>query len=110
MTAINQLIAVTQLQTGDLVIVWSTDNGDTRSATIAVLTEFLADNFGTLLVTDYIATDPVTVANLPSAVTAGSGAKAFVTDANSIVFNAVVAGGGSSSVPVCSDGTDWRIG
>lgn len=51
-----------------------------------------------------------TVAALPSAATAGAGARAFVTNANSTTFNSVVAGGGSNDVPVVSDGTDWRIG
>lgn len=60
--------------------------------------------------TGYIKVDPVTVAGLPSAVTAGIGAIAFVSDANATTFNSVVAGGGSNKLPVHSDGTDWRIG
>lgn len=51
-----------------------------------------------------------TVATLPSASTAGAGARAFVSDANATTFNSVVAGSGSNGVPVCSDGTNWRIG
>mgnify|MGYP001617979545 CR=1 FL=1 len=50
------------------------------------------------------------VANLPSAVTIGAGARALVTDANATTFASVVAGGGANVVPVYSDGTDWRIG
>jgi hypothetical protein len=110
MPTTDQLVALTQLQASDQLPIWSTDNGDTRSATIAVLTAFLADNFETFIATSYIQTDPVLVADLPSASEAGAGATAFVTDANSIVFNAVVAGGGASSVPVTSDGSAWRIG
>lgn len=51
-----------------------------------------------------------TVASLPAASTAGVGARAFVTDANSATFRDVVVGGGSNSVPVHSDGTNWRVG
>lgn len=51
-----------------------------------------------------------TVANLPSASTAGAGACAFVTDANATTFASVVAGSGANGVPVYSDGTNWRIG
>jgi len=51
-----------------------------------------------------------TVAGLPSASTVGAGARAFVTDANATTFASIVAGGGANSVPVYSDGTNWRIG
>lgn len=53
---------------------------------------------------------PITVASLPAAGTAGSGARSFVSDANATTFASVVAGGGSNPVPVYSDGTNWRIG
>jgi hypothetical protein len=52
----------------------------------------------------------LTVATLPLAGTAGAGARAVVTDANSTTFASVVAGGGANVVPVYSDGTNWRIG
>jgi len=51
-----------------------------------------------------------TVATLPSAVDYGAGAKSFVTDASGPTFGATVVGGGSVSVPVYSDGTDWKVG
>ena len=50
------------------------------------------------------------VATLPSAVTSGAGAKAFVSDATATTFASTVAGGGATNVPVYSDGTDWKIG
>ena len=56
---------------------------------------------------------PVTVASLPAAATIGSGAKAFVTDANATMtagIGAIVVGGAANIVPVYSDGTNWRIG
>jgi hypothetical protein len=51
-----------------------------------------------------------TVGTLPSAATAGAGARAFVTDATATTFASVVAGGGANKVPVVSDGTSWIIG
>lgn len=51
-----------------------------------------------------------TVAELPSAVDSGVGAKSFVTDASGPTFGATVAGGGAVAVPVYSDGTDWKVG
>jgi hypothetical protein len=55
-------------------------------------------------------TGATTVASLPSAATAGAGARAFVTDANATTFLSTVAGGGANKVPVVSDGTNWLIG
>lgn len=51
-----------------------------------------------------------TVASLPSAATAGAGARAMVTDASSTTFLSTVSGGGANKVPVVSDGTNWLIG
>jgi hypothetical protein len=51
-----------------------------------------------------------TVANLPSAVTAGAGARSFVTDALTPTFGATVVTGGAVAVPVYSDGTNWKVG
>jgi hypothetical protein len=54
-----------------------------------------------------------TFSGLPAAGTAGAGARDFITDGNLVAsgnFGSVVAGGGSNSVPVYSDGTNWIIG
>jgi hypothetical protein len=51
-----------------------------------------------------------TVSTLPSAATAGVGARAFVTDALTPVFGATVVTGGAVAVPVYSDGTNWKVG
>jgi hypothetical protein len=56
------------------------------------------------------ANPPVTVANLPSAVTSGVGSRLFVTDSSVSTFGSTVAGGGSTKVPVYSDGTNWKVG
>jgi len=58
----------------------------------------------------YVRSGSYTVATLPSASTAGAGARAFVTDATATTFASVVAGGGANKVPVVSDGTNWIIG
>jgi hypothetical protein len=57
-----------------------------------------------------MATTPVVVASLISAVDAGVGARAIATDATVTTFGSIVAGGGANHVPVWSDGTNWRIG
>lgn len=56
------------------------------------------------------AVPPTTVANLPSAAVAGVGSRSFVTDSSVSAFGTTVAGGGSTKVPVYSDGTDWKVG
>jgi len=69
------------------------------------------------LILDQLKTDNIipaltnyTVATLPSAVTAGKGARSFVTDALLPTFGATVATGGAVAVPVYSDGTNWKVG
>lgn len=51
-----------------------------------------------------------TVAELPSAATAGAGARSFVSDASATTFLSTVSGGGANGVPVVSNGTNWLIG
>lgn len=62
------------------------------------------------ITTTVVKTTPVTVANLPLAATVGAGARAYVTNANTVTFLAVVGAGGSNSVPVVSNGTNWVVG
>ena len=50
------------------------------------------------------------VSSLGNAVTLGAGTRAFVNDANTTTFNAIVGGGGGNNIPVFSDGTNWRVG
>jgi hypothetical protein len=50
------------------------------------------------------------VADLPSAVTATAGARTFVSDSSVTTFNTTVAGGGANTVPVFSNGTNWKVG
>jgi hypothetical protein len=57
-----------------------------------------------------ISTTVYTVVTLPSAVTSGKGARAFVSDALAPVFGATVVTGGAVATPVYSDGTNWKVG
>ena len=51
-----------------------------------------------------------TIAQLPAAATAGSGARATVSDALAPSFGATVAAGGAIVTPVYSDGSNWKVG
>jgi hypothetical protein len=62
------------------------------------------------VVATIVKTTPVTVSALPAAATAGAGARAFVTDADSTTFNAPAVGGAGNAMPVFSNGTGWFIG
>jgi hypothetical protein len=70
---------------------------------------------GTITATGAIATSayfrlpPTTVSLLSAAATVGAGALAFVTDASSPVFGANVVGGGTTKIPVYSDGVSWLV-
>lgn len=57
-----------------------------------------------------VKTTATTYSGLPSASSAGAGARSFITDANSTTFLAIVGGGGGYSVPVVSNGTNWIVG
>ena len=61
--------------------------------------------------TTALQTTPVITSALPAAATAGAGARSMVTDADAgSVFGAVLVGARSLTLPVFSDGTDWRTG
>jgi hypothetical protein len=60
--------------------------------------------------TSWIKVPAVAVSALPSAATAGVGARSFVNDALAPTFGSAVASGGSAKVPVYSDGTNWNVG
>jgi hypothetical protein len=110
MTTINRLSRVDTVTAGDVLPVYAQNSGDARGAAISVLVSFLQTAFTYLDVASYIKVAPVTFANLPSAATAGAGARAMCSDSNTATFNATVAGGGANIVPVFSNGTDWKVG
>ncbi|HEY2032084.1 MAG TPA: DUF2793 domain-containing protein [Rhizomicrobium sp.] len=51
----------------------------------------------------------LTVAQLPSAASAGAGAVALATDLAAVTRNSVASGGGTSAYFVFCDGTNWKI-
>lgn len=63
-----------------------------------------------LFIAGYTKKTPVAVASLPAAATAGAGAELLVNDALAPAFGATVAGSGAVTVPVYSDGTNWKVG
>ena len=80
---------------------------------------FARDSAGVLKITDgstgtgYLRQVPIAVASLPTAAAGNAGTRIFVSDASVAAagnFGSVVAGGGSNTVPVYSDGGAWRIG
>lgn len=118
MTTINQLSSMDSVSGGDLLPVFSTGNGDARKASVSILLAYIAANLGTasansLTASLYTKVTPVAVSSLPTAATAGAGARASVNNATQTLtagIGAVVAGGGANTVPVFCDGTNWRIG
>lgn len=76
------------------------------------LNNILRQYFGTIdnLAAQFCLSGVYEVANLPGADSLGAGARAFVIDSSVTTFGSTVAGGGSSKVPVYSDGTDWKVG
>lgn len=48
-----------------------------------------------------------TVATLPTCNSANKGLMVYVTDANAVTYNSVVAGGGTNTLPVMCNGTNW---
>ena len=96
----NYEVGVFDWQTTANVLTIGTQNLGTGSARYIKLTS----------ATKAIQYDTTTVASLPSAATAGAGARAFVTDALTPVFGSTVTGGGAVGVPVYSNGTSWYVG
>lgn len=110
MPTINQLSAMDELAAGDQLVVYAPSLGDARRSPLSVLVTFLSSAFTSLTASSYLKVAPVLVASLPSAATAGAGARAMVSDATATTFASTVAGGGANTVPVFSDGTNWKIG
>jgi len=66
-----------------------------------------------VIANNIVTTTAVVFSSLPAAATAGAGARAFITDGNLVAagnFGSLVTGSAGNSVPVYSDGTNWRIG
>ena len=64
-----------------------------------------------VLVNSFITSSNVyTVATLPDPAVVGAGIRTFVSDSSVTTFNATVAAGGTNTVPVFSNGTNWKVG
>jgi len=65
----------------------------------------------TILTNAYITNTTIyTVATLPTASTSNAGTRTFVSDSSVTTFGSTVAGGGTTTVPVYSNGTNWKVG
>ncbi|WBV60246.1 hypothetical protein PFY12_14555 [Chryseobacterium camelliae] len=51
-----------------------------------------------------------TFADLPEPNRSLVGARSFILDADTRIFDAIVSGGGSNQVPIWCDGSSWRVG
>jgi hypothetical protein len=109
MPTINFLPLITQISGGDNVVLWVPNQGDSRRASVTTLIDYIQVNFGAVTCTS-VQTTPVTYVQLPTAVDAGAGTRAFITDGSTATFAATVAGGGANKVPVYSDGAVWKVG
>ncbi len=97
--------------TGNISLWGATSSFPALKRNAAGLEFRLADDSGFAAISAAtVKTQAFTVATLPSAASAGTGACAYVTDATASTFMSVVAGGGSNKVPVVSDGVNWLIG
>jgi hypothetical protein len=64
-----------------------------------------------ILTNGYITnTSITTVASLPTASATNAGTRTFVSDSSVTTFGSTVAGGGTTTVPVYSNGTNWKVG
>ena len=70
----------------------------------------LNNALGILITKITTASTVYTVATLPDPVVAGAGTRTFVSDSSVTTFNATVAAGGTNTVPVFSNGTNWKVG
>ena len=82
--------------------------GSSSNLTFAPSTNTLS--VSNITTTGVIKTTSTTYSGLPPASSAGAGARAFITNANTTTFLAIVGAGGSNAVPVVSNGTNWIVG
>jgi hypothetical protein len=82
----------------------------TNGNIVATMSSNLVAVTGNIYTSGIIQGNVYTVATLPAANTAGTGSRAFVNNSNTTVFYNIANAGGSNTVPVFSDGTNWRIG
>ncbi len=95
---------------GTHVSVWTTalgTNTPAESARFGAGANFVLYAGNVTVGNGYVRTQQVLVANLPTPL---SGARSFVTDADTRVWGNVAVGGAGNAVPVWADGSAWYIG
>jgi hypothetical protein len=65
---------------------------------------------GNLLTAGVVKTGSFVTGTIPTAAGVGAGARAFVTDADSVVFGNLYVGGAANAMPIWSNGTNWYVG
>ena len=65
---------------------------------------------GNISTAGVVKTGSFVTGNIPTASGVGAGARAFVTDADSITFGNLYVGGAANAMPVWSNGTSWYVG
>jgi len=65
---------------------------------------------GNLLTAGVVKTGSFVTGTIPTAAGVGAGARAFVTDADSVTFGNLYVGGAANAMPVWSNGTSWYVG
>ena len=101
------VIMITGYNSANRALAWN--NGTLDFDAFGVSSPGNIANVRSITVSNRVITTPVPLANL----TAIAGGRAFINNANLVAtgnFGAQVAGGGSNTVPVWSDGTNWYIG
>lgn len=91
------------LESGNYTLTWDINGNLTPNTTGNIVSMYVIS--GTI-----VRTVPSTIDSLPLPNVAGAGSRAFVTDANTVSFGSIVGGGASNTIPIYSDGTDWRVG
>lgn len=90
--------------TSNTQILFNTEGNITGNANLTFVTTY------NMLTTSVVKTTPTTYSALPNASSVGAGARAYITDGNSITFMSTVGGSGSNSIPIHSDGINWVVG
>ncbi len=106
----SRFVFTTMDAAGDLQQRITIDNAGTLFPRTATNLGKSTNPFGTGYFGTSISITPCAVGDLGSAATAGAGAKRVVNDALLPAFGATVANGGAVTVPVFSDGTNWKVG
>jgi hypothetical protein len=112
----SSVAAYLPVYTGDLQVGNITNSLGNAVGNVGNTTGFFNSMFAntyvgvSVVTTGTIKTGVYTSGTIVSAVTAGEGARAFVTDAVSTTFGNIYTGGSTNKVPVYSDGAAWYIG